>query len=125
MSDKCLFFFEIEMITHWRVDTVSSIGDIAVVPLFNNLKPKLFLWLKAVLGAEWWLPVNGSYWREPEVRYSVVPVLEREYWYSPDVTQMLFVDSDKVDFNIHLTHSFQTCPIKDFAEEEEQPHPLS
>jgi sulfatase modifying factor 1 len=21
---------------------------------------------QAVLGAEWWLPVNGSYWREPE-----------------------------------------------------------
>ena len=21
---------------------------------------------QAVLGAEWWLPVKGSYWREPE-----------------------------------------------------------
>jgi sulfatase modifying factor 1 len=21
---------------------------------------------QAVAGAEWWLPVNGSYWREPE-----------------------------------------------------------
>lgn len=28
-----------------------------------NLKRKI---TQAVLGAEWWLPVNGSYWREPE-----------------------------------------------------------
>ena len=28
-----------------------------------HLKAKI---TQAVLGAEWWLPVNGSYWREPE-----------------------------------------------------------
>ena len=29
----------------------------------SHLKAKI---TQAVLGAEWWLPVNGSYWREPE-----------------------------------------------------------
>lgn len=29
----------------------------------NNIKEHI---TQAVMGAEWWLPVNGSYWREPE-----------------------------------------------------------
>jgi sulfatase modifying factor 1 len=38
----------------------SFVFDQAVAP---KLKKKI---TQAVLGAEWWLPVNGSYWREPE-----------------------------------------------------------
>ena len=38
----------------------SFVFDHAIAPkLKKNIK-------QAVLGAEWWLPVNGSYWREPE-----------------------------------------------------------
>lgn len=38
----------------------SFVFDQAIAPkLKKNIK-------QAVLGAEWWLPVNGSYWREPE-----------------------------------------------------------
>ena len=36
-----------------------------------HLKAKI---TQAVLGAEWWLPVNGSYWREPEGPGIPIPI---------------------------------------------------
>ena len=38
----------------------SFVFDKAIAP---KIKKKI---TQAVMGAEWWLPVNGSYWREPE-----------------------------------------------------------
>ena len=37
----------------------------------EHLKAKI---TQAVLGAEWWLPVNGSYWREPEGPGIPIPI---------------------------------------------------
>ena len=58
--DYKLFIDATNYTTESEVFGWSFVFDAAVA---DNIKSKV---TQAVLGAEWWLPINGSYWREPE-----------------------------------------------------------
>ena len=86
-----------------------------------HLKAKI---TQAVLGAEWWLPVNGSYWREPEGpgshhRYVSYLLIFQHREYSYDIVSSFFS---------HITTRYhplliQSCPFPHVYPSHQQKEP--